>query len=64
MKLQQELGLKWIKKVEVFTNDKRPDGIVPKFKEMHIFWHVENVPGDQVIDPEKEKEEEKSDTIQ
>lgn len=52
-----ELGIKWISRVEVFTNDKRPNGIVPKFKEMHIFFHVEDVPGDKVVDPEKEEDE-------
>lgn len=51
-----ELGVKWIKRVEVFTNDKRMDGIVPKHKEMHLFFHVEDVPEDEVVDPEKEEE--------
>lgn len=54
-----ELGIKWVRRVEVFTNDKRPDDIVPKYMEIHMFFHIEDVPVEEVIDPEKEKEENK-----
>lgn len=54
-----ELGIKWIRKVEVFTNDARPDGIVPKRLEIHMFFHIEDVPEEEVEDPEKPKEGDK-----
>ncbi|KAF1920655.1 hypothetical protein BDU57DRAFT_435627 [Ampelomyces quisqualis] len=52
-----ELGIKWIRKVEVFTNDARPDGIVPKYMEIHMFFHIEDVPAEELVDPESEKED-------
>jgi hypothetical protein len=54
-----ELGIKWIRKVEVFTNDARPDGIVPKYMEIHMFFHIEDVPEEEIVDPEKPKEGDK-----
>jgi hypothetical protein len=56
---KDELGIKWIKKVSVFTKDARPDGLVPKNMEMHMFFHIEDVPTEEIIDPEKDKDKEK-----
>jgi hypothetical protein len=45
-----ELGTKWIKKVTVFTDDARPDGMIPKYMEMHMFFHIEDVPIEDITD--------------
>ncbi|KAH7080614.1 hypothetical protein BKA63DRAFT_563290 [Paraphoma chrysanthemicola] len=53
-----ELGIKHITKVTVVTQDPLPSRIEPKFKEMHLFFHIEDVPADKI--PEDKPGEEKS----
>jgi hypothetical protein len=38
-----ELGVKWVNKVTIFTKDTRPDDLIPKTIEMHMFFHIEDV---------------------
>lgn len=47
-----ELGIKHITKVTVITNDARPGFPEPKHKELHIFFHIEDVTADQIKDGE------------
>lgn len=56
-----ELGVKWIKKVTVFTDDAPPDRKAPKHKDMHMFFHIEDIPIEEITDPEKDKNKNEED---
>jgi cold shock CspA family protein len=58
-----ELGIKHITKVTIVTQDPLPSRIEPKFKEMDVFFHIEDVPPDEVED-EKPGEEKPGDNGQ